>query len=126
MMNVLLLQTAALWGDLAGGLNITNGTICIVEASTSERFIAVVSTLLFIVHLALTGMVVFWRNDLVRNTTYVQYNQPADFEAGHHSRVDVQANINASPSYQSGGHPGNQQHPKRQFIIDDEDADAEL
>ncbi|GBG26007.1 Hypothetical Protein FCC1311_022272 [Hondaea fermentalgiana] len=127
MMNVLLLQTAALWGDFANGLQMSYGNICIIDGSASERFVSVITTLLFLVHLALTGLVIFWKQDLLRGVSSRGHqHQAPDYEA-------VQSPIGAGSlgqSYQNGLSPGGRgsTRPKQQFVIDDddEDADAEL
>mmetsp|Transcript_12192 Transcript_12192/g.22598 ORF Transcript_12192/g.22598 Transcript_12192/m.22598 type:complete len:240 (+) Transcript_12192:55-774(+) len=62
MMNVLLLETAALWNGLAGGIQVG---ICVIDGGMAERFVSVIVMIIFLAHAALTLMTFLWKDDLV-------------------------------------------------------------
>mmetsp|Transcript_13709 Transcript_13709/g.16610 ORF Transcript_13709/g.16610 Transcript_13709/m.16610 type:complete len:211 (-) Transcript_13709:293-925(-) len=64
MMNLLLFQTAALWGDIAGGMNF-NPEIMQTISRRAERAVCAFATLNFIAHMILSYLVFLWKQELL-------------------------------------------------------------
>lgn len=140
MMNVLLLETAALWGDLAGGLSSSvfpEGQLCVFTSGSSEKFVTVLSTIIFLVHIILSGLIILWKDDLLHANSYRSYGMPTDFNNGgnkpgaagsvngHHGHMDTDG-YHASNS--NSIHVPAANSAQHEFVIDDDDddGDAEL
>jgi len=143
MMNVLLLETAALWGDMASGLEVevSSGTqICTITSGSSERFVTVLCSFVFVIHLVMTGLVVFWKDELVQSSSFHSYgglssefpgyqNNGRGYQQGH---TEQHPGPPGSAMKMSSRHASNVDRNPRQFSIDDDDdeeddnIDAEL
>jgi hypothetical protein len=138
VMNVLLLETAVLWGQFSGGLG-----VCLLNGGTAERFISVLAGILCFSHLCMTVLASVWREDLLNSGLPLHNLGSAEpggaarrKPAGHHDHsTQGYQNVPAAPASTVSGQggkgtiPGNRiggsASPDR-FVIDEEEGDAEL
>jgi len=134
MMNIMLLQTAALWGDFSGGITFssvaTSGAttqLCVIPPGSAERTVTAFCTIILLVHIALSVLIIIWRDDLLpghlyggqHHDNYRNFN-PEVKGSYHDTTSDPYLSTpTLSSTGQTGGIAGNR------FVID-EDADAEL
>jgi hypothetical protein len=138
VMNVLLLETAVLWGQFSGGLG-----VCLLNGGTAERFVSALAGILCFSHLCMTLLASVWREDLLnsglplQNLGSVDQGGAARRKANGRTDHATQGyqNVPAAPASTVSGQggkgtvPGNRigvsASPDR-FVIDDEEGDAEL
>jgi len=113
MMNILLLETLALWNGLSGGIQMG---VCWIDSSMSERFFAAISSILFLSHLVLSALIYLWRDDLL----IVAPSVKASYGHRHIAESPDRPDSNAQGNYHQSSDP-----EASQFVIDD-DNEAEL
>jgi len=66
-MNLLLLETAVLWGSFAGGLNLQSGNVIVPinESTFAERAMTAFSSIALMGHLIIGALVYTWRYDIL-------------------------------------------------------------
>lgn len=113
MMNVLLLETLALWNGLSSGIQVG---ICMLDSSISERFFAAVAAILFLSHLALSALIYLWRDD------FLIFDSNLKTPANHSGDTESSSTRKSSGP---GGYHQSIDPESSQFVIDD-DNEAEL
>mmetsp|Transcript_20469 Transcript_20469/g.24806 ORF Transcript_20469/g.24806 Transcript_20469/m.24806 type:complete len:145 (+) Transcript_20469:174-608(+) len=125
MMNVLLLQTAALWGDFAGGMNLLPGLLQGVSGR-AERAVSAFATINLIGHMGLSYLVFIWKQELIGLGSFPEGPMGGAFPSSTPTRTGGYTGIGSSETagYQTSGDSRSAQ--TAEFVIDDSNSDAEL